>query len=349
MTVATIADEPGRLATLADHAFAPVAAAVEAGAIPGATLGLVTADGGRAVRLGGRAAIVPSPRPVGRSTWWDIASLTKVLLTAPAALRLVETGEADLDDPLARHLPDLGQYQSPAPVRLVTLRDCLAHRSFLPAVAPIYTWDSDPDRLRGRILQHDWGSDRGAPPVYSDINYILLGLVLERRLGHRLDAMTLPAGLAFGARAEEAAATEGCPWRGRVLAGEVHDENAYALAGAAGHAGLFATIDGVLDGALRLLARTAMSGAAFAEMTADQGNGRALGWERRHPGWTGGSLASDRAVGHTGFTGVGLWLDPRRGIAWSLLTNRVHPTRHRETGIMDLRRAVSNIVLAGAA
>ena len=82
-------------------------------------------------------------------------------------------------------------------------------------------------------------------------------------------------------------------------------------------------------------------------MIADQGNGRGLGWECKVPGWTGGSLCSERTVGHTGFTGVGLWLDPERGIAWTLLTNRVHPSRHRETGIMDLRRAVSNIVAAG--
>jgi CubicO group peptidase (beta-lactamase class C family) len=348
--------EPARLSALADRAFRPAATALEAGAIPGAALGLVTADGARAVRVAGLAQRTPASRPATRETWWDIASLTKVLATLPAVLALVEEGLADLDDPLSRHLPELAQYRDDGGVRALTLRQCLAHATWLPAVRPLYAWGLAPAALQAAVLQHDWSAEgRQDPPVYSDINFILLGLLVARLRGAPFATAALPAsaaddgaGLGFGPPEGLTAATELCPWRGRLLVGEVHDENAAALGGAAGHAGLFATVDGVLEAARRLLAGEAMSAAAFAEATAEQGTGRGLGWERRRPGWTGGSLASPNAVGHTGFTGVALWLDPPRGIAWTLLTNRVHPSRHRETGIMDLRRAVSNIVCAGA-
>jgi CubicO group peptidase (beta-lactamase class C family) len=140
------------------------------------------------------------------------------------------------------------------------------------------------------------------------------------------------------------AATEHCTWRGRILRGEVHDENAFALGGASGHAGLFGTIDGVLDFALDLLQGTE---SALMPIRVRQSSNRSLGWEARHPGWPGGDLCSDATIGHTGFTGTGLWIDFERGVAWSLLTNRVHPTRHRNTGIHELRRRIGDLI-AGA-
>ena len=124
-----------------------------------------------------------------------------------------------------------------------------------------------------------------------------------------------------------------------MLRGEVHDENAFAMGGAAGHAGLFGTIDGVLDFALNLLQRGAPPA-----IRARQSPTRTVGWEARHDGWSGGDACSDATIGHTGFTGTGLWIDFSRGVAWSLLTNRVHPSRHRESGIMTLRRRVGTLV-----
>jgi CubicO group peptidase (beta-lactamase class C family) len=131
-----------------------------------------------------------------------------------------------------------------------------------------------------------------------------------------------------------------------VLRGEVHDENAFALGGAAGHAGLFGTLDGVLDFARELLAGRALAPASVAAIRAEARPTRTLGWEIRHEGWAGGASCSPATIGHTGFTGTGLWLDWTRGLAWALLTNRVHPTRHADSGIQPLRRAVGDAVVA---
>ena len=329
--------------SLADLAFAPVLAALAAARIPGASLGLVRADGARATRHGGVTSL-DAPSPVRPDTLFDLASLTKVLHTTPAILRLVERGLADLDDPLSAHLPDLRQYQPDHFVRRTTLRDCLAHRTALPAVEPIYTWGTDPAALRALVLQRDWPA---APPAYSDINFILLGLLAERLAP---DA-PLPPGLVASPGPDHAAATEHCHWRNRTLRGEVHDENAFALGGLAGHAGLFGTADAVLDEALKILQGTWLSPACLDLMARPQRTlptPRGLGWELPHDGWSGGSLCSPGTIGHLGFTGTGLWIDRPRGLAWTLLTNRVHPSRHRDTGIAALRRTVSNIVSAGA-
>jgi CubicO group peptidase (beta-lactamase class C family) len=336
----------------AERAFRPVAAAIAAGRIPGAALGLVTADGHRAVRWAGRAAVVPEEAPLDRATWFDLASLTKVMLTTVEILRLVERGEADLDDPLQRHLPDLARHDSQSPVRALSLRRLLSHHTFLPANEPIHTWGGDPAALRAMVLAHDWPQGR---PAYSDINFILLGLVIERRHGVPLNALPLPEGLDFAPDPAQTAATEHCSWRGRMLRAEVSDEKAFALGGVGGHAGLFGTVDAVLDFARDLMAGRVLGPAAMAAMTRPQTPTRALGWQRWHVAednngdatWVGGSLCSPETLGHTGFTGVGLWIDPPRRLAWTLLTNRVHPSRFTETGIQDLRRSVGNIVAAG--
>jgi CubicO group peptidase (beta-lactamase class C family) len=135
-------------------------------------------------------------------------------------------------------------------------------------------------------------------------------------------------------------------WRGRIMRGEVHDENAFALGGAAGHAGLFGTVDGVLDFARGLLDGTGASPAALSAMRERQNGDRTCGWERRFAGWPGGQACSDETIGHTGFTGTGLWLDFERGLAWTLLTNRVHPTRHGAMDIYDLRPSTGDAVIA---
>lgn len=326
-----------------DEAFAPVAAAVAAGAIPGAALGLVTANGQRSVQVAGLAARVPAPEPLTRAHWFDLASLTKPIATATMILRLADEGRLDLDGPLTDAIPDLRQYDANAPERRLTFRDCLAHRTHLPAVEPIYTYGDDPARLRAFVLQRAW---RAGPPVYSDIAYILLGIAIERLTGAPLSAWPLGEGLSFGPPPGPTVATEACPWRGRVLKGEAHDENAWALGGAAGHAGLFGTVDGVLDHAQGLLDGTGASPAMLAAMRGVVHATRTGGWDSRAPGWPGGDACSPATVGHTGFTGTGLWIDFARGLAWTLLTNRVHPTRHGADAIFTLRPAVGDAVIA---
>ena len=223
------------------------------GACPGATLGVVTAGGERAVRVAGHAALVP-----------EREALTERALVRPRLgvegdrdddddPALADQGKLDLDAPLTTAIPDLRQYDvANAPERRLTFRDCLAHRTFLPAVEPIYTYGDDPERLRAFVLQREW---RHGPPVYSDINFILLGIAIERITGQPLSAWPLGEGLSYGPPPGPAVATEFCHWRGRVLKGEVHDENCFALGGAGGHAGLFGTVAGVLDFAARTARR----------------------------------------------------------------------------------------------
>ncbi len=330
---------------LADRAFVPVAAAVAAGRIPGAMLGIVTADGQRAVRVAGHAALVPAPELLTEAHWFDLASLTKVIATTTMVLHLADEGRIDLDRPLTDAIPDLRQYDvAHALERRLTFRDCLAHATHLPAVEPIYTYGDDPARLRAFVLQRAWAS---GPPVYSDINFILLGIAIERLTGERLSAWPLGAGLSYGPPPGPAVATEHCQWRGRVLCGEVHDENAFALGGAAGHAGLFGTVGGALGFAQGLLDGSGATPAMLAAIQTRVRDNRTCGWERRFDDWHGGNGCSDTTIGHTGFTGTGLWVDFERGRAWTLLTNRVHPTRHTDSGIAGLRVAVGSLVSGG--
>ncbi|WP_077145319.1 serine hydrolase [Sphingopyxis sp. KK2] len=331
------------LAAICDAGFAPALEAVESGRIPGAALGVVDASGDHAIRFIGMAALVPERETLTRDHWFDLASLSKVIATTTIILTLAEQGHLDLDRPLTDAIPDLRQYDvANAAERRLTFRDCLMHRSFLPAVEPIYTYGDDPARLRAFVLQREW---RHGPPVYSDINFILLGIAIERLTGAPLSAWPLGEGLGFGPPPGPAVATENCSWRGRVMKGEVHDENAFALGGAPGHAGLFGTVDGVLGFAAAMLRGDMLSPAMMAEVRTAGANHRTCGWERAFAGWHGGDTCSADSIGHTGFTGTGLWLDFERGLAWTLLTNRVHPTRHFDSGIVALRPATGNALI----
>lgn len=323
-----------------DRAFDALRTAVEAGRIPGGVLGLVTRDGQRSVRAIGLAQRVPSERPMREDTWFDLASLTKVIFTTPRVLALAESGSIDLDAPLTTALPDLRQYEADCWERQVTFRQCLGHQTPFPAVVPIYTYGRDPDLLRTFVLQREW---RKGGPVYSDINFILLGLVMERLSGQSIRTMDAGPGFAFSAEADHAAATEDCTWRHRVLSGEVHDDNCSALQGA-GHAGLFGTAAAVLDFAQGLLDGSGASPGAIALMRTALSEKRTHGWEHAYSGWSGGDCCSADTIGHTGFTGTGLWIDFKAGHAWTLLTNRVHPTRHFDSGIVDLRREVGDLI-----
>ena len=321
-----------------DRAFAPLAEAVAAGRIPGGVLGILDASGERLTRAIGQAQLVPTPRPMTEATWFDLASLTKVLFTTPRILALAEAGKIDLDAPLTSAIPDFAQYNPDNWQRKITFRQCLGHQTPFPGVFPLYTYGTDPNQLRHFVLQHDW---RAGPAVYSDINYILLGIAIERLTGETMRQIDPGPGFAWSADPAEAAATESDPWRGRVLVGEVHDENCSALQGS-GHAGLFGQISAVLDFAHGALNATTISPAAVALMRSPLSARRTHGWERPYEGWSGGEYCSPQTIGHTGFTGTGLWLDFANGRAWTLLTNRVHPTRHFDSGIFALRRAVGD-------
>ncbi|MGN6102578.1 MAG: serine hydrolase domain-containing protein, partial [Devosia sp.] len=301
-------------------------------------LGLVDRDGRTAVRAVGSAQKVPVEREMAADTWFDLASLTKVIFTTPRLLDHAAAGRIDLDAPLTALLPDFRQYNADNWERKVTFRQCLGHQTPFPAVFPLYTYGRDPELLRAFVLQHEW---RAGPSVYSDINFILLGLALERLERRGIREMEPGEGFAWSADPGLAAATEDCTWRRRVLVGEVHDDNCAALQGS-GHAGLFGTAGAVLAFARRLLDGTIDAKLMRTPLSAR----RTHGWERPYEGWSGGERCTAETIGHTGFTGTGLWIDFARGRAWTLLTNRIHPTRHADSGIAQLRRAVGDLVNA---
>ena len=322
-----------------ERAFSTLEQSVSSGRIPGGVLGLIDREGKRRTRAVGKAAIEPAPRPMGIDTWFDLASLTKVIFTTPRILAHAQAGDIDLDARLVSVIPDFRQYDPDCWERQVTFRQCLGHQTHFPGVEPIYTYGGDPERLRAFVLQREWR--RIETPVYSDINFILLGIALERLSGHTIRALDPGPGFAFSADPLQVAATERCAWRGRVMAGAVHDENCYALQGS-GHAGLFGTADAVLDFAHDLLGRA--DDPAVKLMRTPLSERRTHGWERPYEGWHGGALCSADTIGHTGFTGTSLVIDFERGHAWTLLTNRVHPSRHFDSGIVALRRAVSDCI-----
>ena len=322
--------------SILERAFKPLAKSVEDTRIPGGVLGIVDRDGSKVVRAIGSAQLVPTARPMTEGTWFDLASLTKVVFTTQRILLAAEAGVIDLDAPLISVLPDFVQYNLDNWHRKVTFRQCLGHQTAFPAVFPIYTYGADPNLLRAFVLQRDW---EAGPAVYSDLNFILMGFALERLERKSIREMDPGPGFAWSADPAQAAATEQDPWRGRVVCGEVHDENCYALQGS-GHAGLFGTAASLLDFAQELLRTTPADGLIRTPLS----DKRTHGWERPYIGWSGGDNCTAETIGHTGFTGTGLWLDFKRGRAWTLLTNRVHPTRHFDSGIVALRRAVGDIV-----
>lgn len=326
--------------------FSNIKTYVDSGKIPAATLGAITKKGTRFVEYCGLAQIGlgdnGTARELKRETIFDLASVSKVVFTTNAIMKLIASGKIALDDRLSKFIPDLRQYDMNAPERALTIEQCLTHSTFLPAVEPIYTHGLDPLTTRAYVLQREW---KNGPSVYSDINFILLGIVLERVLGVPLKEQITPNGTSFAPNPSECAATEFCTWRNRMICGEVHDENAFSMGGASGHAGLFGTIDNVLDFAFDLLNHKHLSSEYTNLLFERKTSQRALGWEIKYDNWSGGQKCSDETIGHTGFTGTGLWIDKERGLAWALLTNRVHPSRHSDSGIISLRRQTGEMVI----
>ena len=325
-----------------EAAFALLQSAIDSGRIPGGVLGVVDLKHGRLSRCTGAAWLVPERREMTLDTWFDLASLTKVLFTTPRILAHHAAGRLDLDAPLTTLIPDLRQYTLESWERKVTFRQCLGHQTPFPNDVAIFTYGDNPRLLRNFVLQCRW---QAVPSAYTCVNFILLGIALERLEGRTIREMDPGPGFAFSAPPDRSAATEFCTWRDRIVVGEVHDENCAALNGA-GNAGLFGTVDAVLNSAEALLRGDLAGDAAVALQRTPLAATRTHGWERPHIGWTGGDLANPSTIGHTGFTGTGLWVDFDNQRAWTLLTNRVHPSRHSDSGILELRRAVGDALNA---
>ncbi len=284
-------------------------------------------------------------------TIYDLASLTKVVGTTTAAMLLYE-GRLDLDAPVVRYLPDfLGDNKE-----RVTVRHLLTHHSGLPAGKQL--WRSALNRAEAKriVLASELTCEPGACFVYSDLGADVLGWVVETIAGEGLDTFLssrvfVPLGMddtrfnPAPTLRDRIAPTEVSPPRGYPLRGEVHDENAFALGGVAGHAGLFATaadlavfaemmLNGGTYGGVRII-----SDSTVARFTARAAGTRALGWDTADGDGGSGEYLSSRAYGHTGFTGTSMWIDPDRDMFVILLTNRVHAARARRPAkvISDVR------------
>jgi CubicO group peptidase (beta-lactamase class C family) len=289
-------------------------------------------------------------------TIFDLASLTKVIATTTLAMRGSDGGLLTLDDPVRAWLPEWRGADRQA----VTIRDLLSHASGLPAYLPFFRDHTGRVEFEPAICHTPLEYTPRSQAMYSDLGFMLLGFILEdargraARTGGRLEPARMlaaqfrtlssfltPDPLAFNpprSWRKRTAPTELDQWRGRLLAGEVHDENAWALGGAAGHAGLFgnaAAVGAFARAALRTIAGE--HGLAepstfrdFIRRTAIPGSSRALGWDTMLPTSSCGTRMSASAIGHTGFTGTSLWIDWEQDFYVVLLTNRVHPTREND-------------------
>ena len=301
----------------------------------------------------------PSPRP-DDSTLWDMASLTKVVGLTTAMMQLSEAGKVDLDAPVQRYVKE---FQGPNKER-VTLRHLLTHSSGLPAWRPLYKETDSPAAARALAVATALDTLPGIRMVYSDLGAIILGIIVERVSGEPLDAylarhvfgplrMTSTTYRPGRDLLPRIAPTEYDPWRQRHIRGEVHDENAYALGGVSGHAGLFSTghdvarfcrmylNGGMLDGARIVSGKTIRRFTTVQDSTLSN---RALGWETPNGTNSAGHLFTRPAFGHTGFTGTSIWVDPSRDLFVILLTNRVNPTR-QNLRIGAVRTALADVVV----
>jgi beta-N-acetylhexosaminidase len=342
---------------------------VAAGAFPGGVLAVGYHDQLAVHPFGTFTRDVKAPK-VTENTIYDMASLTKVVVTSTSAMMLVQQKRLDLDAPVERYLPEFSAAAksdpNPSWRARITVRMLMLHDSGLPAHRDFYKEAKGHDPVLAKILAEPLVHEPGTQVEYSDLGFILLGEIIERLTGETLEQFAkghifAPLGMSdtmynppAALRARIAPTELDTDFRKRLLRGEVHDENAFAFGGVSGNAGLFSTASDVaafaqmlLNGGIyahhRLLAR-----ATIQEFTARQVIGdssRTLGWDvPTPPNSAAGHYFSPSAYGHTGFTGTSLWIDPERDLFVVLLTNRVNPTRANEQ-IRLARPAIHDAIL----
>jgi CubicO group peptidase (beta-lactamase class C family) len=307
----------------------------------------------------GTLTFEPGATPATEDTVFDLASLTKVLATTSLVMREVERGRLGLDDRVTLHLPEW-RLEDRAEV---TLRDLLSHASGLQSHAPLFESYRGAAAFAEAIATMPLAYPPRTKAIYSDLDFILLGVILERSspLPQQFDALRLQMGsiqdLQFHPPdlwKRRTAPTRQSAMRQRLLVGEVDDENAWAVGGAAGHAGLFGTASAVGECARHLLQVLDGRTGAFRKDTVEQfiakradvpGSSRALGWDTMLPTSSCGTRMSARAFGHTGFTGTSLWIDSERDVYVVILTNRVYPGAGDADRIRTVRRAVHDAVM----
>jgi CubicO group peptidase (beta-lactamase class C family) len=336
----------------------------------------------------GRRSLEPERGAMAADVVFDLSSLTKPLATTLAVLLLVKEKRLAIDDRVTRFFHNFGVHGKTH----VTFRHLLAHSSGLAAYRPFYKEIAALQR-RGRpnfvgsrdakewvfeqIHREKLESPPGTKAVYSDLGFMLLGQLVETVSGRTLDRFCharifAPLGLRATSFvdlsqmhakriepiADMIAPTQRCPWRKRVLCGEVDDENAFAMGGVAGHAGLFSTardidvlcdhLKGIAAGGAGILTKQLVDEMWTVDASVP-GSTRTLGWDSPAPQRsTAGTRMSPHTVGHLGFTGTSVWLDLERGVSVILLTNRVHPSRDNDK-LAEFRPRIHDLVMEAVA
>jgi uncharacterized protein YbbC (DUF1343 family)/CubicO group peptidase (beta-lactamase class C family) len=337
--------------------------AVAEGQVPGAVA--VVGRRGKVVyaKSVGDRAVEPEREPMTRDTVFDMASLTKPVATASSVMVLLERGKVRLEDRLGSLLPEFDNHGKGA----ITVEQLLRHRSGLIADNPIGDYADGTETAWERLANLDLVGEPGARFLYSDVNFLILGRIVERLSGQALDEFAAenvfrPAGMACSFHRIDGssdipdlgrtAPTE--PADGEMLRGVVHDPRSRALGGVAGHAGLFGTADDLatfaqtlLDGGLAPNGHRILSPLTVRLMTTPgdepEGQRRGLGWDVG-TGFSAprGALFGPESFGHTGFTGTSLWIDPESQSFVILLTSRLHPDGKKPSPTA-LRREVATL------
>ncbi len=334
---------------------------LEKGVFTGAACAVFTESGEqpkRLIKTWGRTRKGKKGKKVKLETFFDLASLTKPLCTTLCILCLIDQGVLDWNDSLDKLL----KVDMEPEKRNIRLDQLLSHSSGLKPYKPYFAGFApeirkyNKKKLIKALLEEPLVYDPGSECRYSDLGFMLLGEVVEQVSGRQLDSffkekiiepLKLEEFLFFNAlnknkskKTENFAATEKCPWRGRIMQGEVHDEHAWLMGGVAGHAGLFGTIRAVLLITENILHQwqgkknhsaysTMILQKALKKKYSDQT--WCMGFDTPTPGGSsGGKYLSSQSIGHLGYTGTSFWIDPEKNLIMILLTNRVHPTRKNE-------------------
>ncbi|MGD0366970.1 MAG: serine hydrolase domain-containing protein [Acidobacteriaceae bacterium] len=342
--------------------------AVKQQAFPGAAWGVLHRGATVALDAVGRFTYEANAPAIQRETVFDLASLTKVIATTAAAMLLVDRGLLDVDERLGDILPGFVIGMEPRSGKQdVTLRMLLAHTSGLPAYETLFREHTTPAALLRATLQLPLEAKPGTRTEYSDFGFVLLGKVVEVLSAEPLDVFCAreifaPPGLEttrfcppWEARPAIPPTEDDQTFRHRIIQGEVQDENCFVLGGVAGHAGVFANVEDLLRFAQCILdqGRTQDGKLLFQPATVSQfatrqgppdSKSRALGWDVPTEGSSSGRYFGPRSIGHLGYSGCSLWIDPDQELAVALLTNRTWPDRSNDT-IRQIRPAFHNAVV----
>ncbi len=331
-------------------------------AFPGAQV-LVVKDGAVVYNKSfGRFEYSDTSRQLRNSTMYDLASLTKVVATTTAVMKLYDEGKLKLDDPVVKYIPEFGNHGK----EKITVRNLLVHNGGLPPFKRLYLMCRSPQEVLDSVYQTETIYRAGDSTLYSDFDFILLGKVIEKVTGKPLDGYindTFFKALGMSrtmfkppeAIRDDIAPTEyDSLYRKKLVHGVVHDENAFALGGVSGHAGLFSNASDLAVFMQMLMNGGSYGGRQYLKpetiklFTTKQSSTstRALGWDTKSmTGYSSaGSLFGEKSFGHTGFTGTSIWADPEKKIFVILLTNRVYPTRNNMK-IAQVRPAVGDAVM----